>query len=386
MPPRHSVDQGLHRYSDGSWGVDCYIGARRHREKVGLKSAARRRLAELRAEFDSGVAPGSKRERKTIAQWIDGFYLARPRSAADTIYIDKWKKSIGSLYPEQWTFEALRSWAWAQWQAGVAISSIYRQMDPLRTVFSEIVRQEALESKANPMSRRRELGLPKPNNERDAYLRQADAPAARRELGERYWRYAEFAILTGMRLGNQAALTRADIDWDSRVVKLHRTKSGEKFFVQLSDRTLALLREQLDSHQSDWVFPRLDSKGVPTGPIERTWFRRRVWAPAFKRAGIKNLTWHDLRHTFATWLTQSGESLFVVQQLCDHQDHETTQRYAHHNDQQARDAVERLSSVMATALGESASVHKASITVKKSGQRWITLANSNSITVAFSEN
>ena len=67
---------------------------------------------------------------------------------------------------------------------------------------------------------------------------------------------------------------------------------------------------------------------------------------AMKRAGIKEFTIHDFRHTCASRLIQNGLSLYEVASILGHTDVQTTQRYAHLEcrdvSQRARDIVEAL--------------------------------------------
>ncbi len=49
--------------------------------------------------------------------------------------------------------------------------------------------------------------------------------------------------------------------------------------------------------------------------------------PARRRAGIRDLRFHDLRHAFATDLVRNGVELPVVQKSLGHSDVRTTQRY-----------------------------------------------------------
>jgi integrase len=45
---------------------------------------------------------------------------------------------------------------------------------------------------------------------------------------------------------------------------------------------------------------------------------RQWWTKAREEAGIENLRWHDLRHTFATRLMASSKNLKVVKEACGH--------------------------------------------------------------------
>lgn len=72
-------------------------------------------------------------------------------------------------------------------------------------------------------------------------------------------------------------------------------------------------------------------------PLRRSNFRRRVWAPALRRAGLPaSLRFHDLRHSYATWLVSDGVPVNMVQRVMGHQKASTTlDRYTHTPDDYA---------------------------------------------------
>jgi len=72
------------------------------------------------------------------------------------------------------------------------------------------------------------------------------------------------------------------------------------------------------------------------------WNLKREFANALRKAGITDFRFHDLRHTFATRLVQSGIDLYRVAKLLGHRDVSTTQRYAHHCPESLRSSVEML--------------------------------------------
>ncbi|MBN1271607.1 MAG: tyrosine-type recombinase/integrase [Candidatus Aminicenantes bacterium] len=66
---------------------------------------------------------------------------------------------------------------------------------------------------------------------------------------------------------------------------------------------------------------------------------RRVFETASRRAGIKGLTLHDIRHTFASRLVRAGVDLITVKDLLGHYSVKTTERYIHSNKEQKRKAL-----------------------------------------------
>ena len=66
------------------------------------------------------------------------------------------------------------------------------------------------------------------------------------------------------------------------------------------------------------------------------------FALACRKAGIVDVTWHTLRHTFASRLVNSGIDIVTVKELLGHSSISVTMRYAHTNIESKRAAVERL--------------------------------------------
>lgn len=152
------------------------------------------------------------------------------------------------------------------------------------------------------------------------------------------------ALRTGLRRGEVVGLQWDDVDLKQQVVKVRRSVSrahivspkGGNRDVPLSPRTVrALAKHRHDL--SKWVFCDPTNGGLLKEHRLRPPLRR-----ACKRAGIKEVGWHVLRHTFASHLVMKGVSLKVVQELLGHKDLKTTMRYAHLAPQVRRDAVTAL--------------------------------------------
>lgn len=128
------------------------------------------------------------------------------------------------------------------------------------------------------------------------------------------------ALKTGMRRGEIFHLKWDNIDFDFGFIDVLETKSGKARKIPFSDK----LREVFDSldRLSEYVFTNPKTL-KPYVDIKK------AWATALREADIKNLRFHDLRHTFATRLVEKGVPLPVVQELLGHAKISTTMRYAH---------------------------------------------------------
>lgn len=133
---------------------------------------------------------------------------------------------------------------------------------------------------------------------------------------------ARFSIYTGVRENNALGLEWSQIDMANSQAWLHpdTTKAGKGLAVPLSKDALAVLHRQQGEH-ARWVFPYGDK------PLVRT--SNHGWKSARVAAGLEDICWHDLRHTWASWHVQSGTPLNVLQELGGWADYKMVLRYAH---------------------------------------------------------
>lgn len=106
----------------------------------------------------------------------------------------------------------------------------------------------------------------------------------------------------------------------------------------LQERSKATSEER----QNDYVF--LNRKGHKVKEISNS-FDRVVSATGLNN-GItdprQKLTFHGLRHTYASWLVESGVSIYVVKEMLGHQSTAMSERYSHIGHNSMRDAVKTL--------------------------------------------
>jgi integrase len=163
--------------------------------------------------------------------------------------------------------------------------------------------------------------------ERDQFLSQCD------QDDEDFADAVLVACHTGLRLGELAGLTWEAVDFDRRVIAVrdtysfklkksfNRTKTHAKsIHLPMNDLLVRILvdrKGRMDSNEKV-VFP---------GQLLRTACCK--LQTRCRRYGIKEIRFHDLRHTFASCLAMAGVDLMVIKELMRHQSYQMTLRYAH---------------------------------------------------------
>lgn len=151
------------------------------------------------------------------------------------------------------------------------------------------------------------------------------------------------AVRTGLRYSELIALEWQDVDLGQRMLRVRQafvkghlgsTKSNRIRHVPLTHDAIAALKA-LGSNSVGLVF-QYDGRRVPY-TVAWEWLNRFC-----VRASIRHVSWHHLRHTFASQLVASGAPIRVVQELLGHAEIRMTMRYSHLNPQILRDAITRL--------------------------------------------
>jgi integrase len=144
-----------------------------------------------------------------------------------------------------------------------------------------------------------------------------------------------FAINTGLRTSDIFNLQWTEVDIEQKRLKKIVKKSSRPLSLPLNDAAFNVIERREGSQDGPYVF-----SNPMTG--EKLKDVKGALAAAVKRAGLKKVTWHQFRHTFASRLTRDGVDIVTVKELLGHSNISTTMRYAHSNDDAKRRAVERL--------------------------------------------
>ncbi len=129
------------------------------------------------------------------------------------------------------------------------------------------------------------------------------------------------------------------VDLDRRLITVARsfdktTKTQRIRRVPILDPLLPMLRQwkiRCAPSEGQWAFP--NRKGNMHAPRARVF--KEIYHRTLQRSGIgshhpsRHLTYHDLRHTFASLWVQNGGDLFRLQKILGHRDVHMTLRHAH---------------------------------------------------------
>ncbi len=142
----------------------------------------------------------------------------------------------------------------------------------------------------------------------------------------------KFYLLTGLRQEDGLRVTAANFDFKPGIATFLQHKTG-------THKTIAINRDLRP------LVKRMIARVGKREPIVQMHKSRLTanFANARDRAGLpKSITFHSLRHTFATWLAALGTDFKTLQELIGHRSQESTQIYVHGSDPNKRSAIRLL--------------------------------------------
>lgn len=155
------------------------------------------------------------------------------------------------------------------------------------------------------------------------------------------------AAFTGLRMGELLALRWGEVDFAAETIRVVRsfTIGGESSPKSGKPRSVPMVREvatalaRLGQREhftgdDDLVFAGVTGRHVDSKDV------RAEYKAALTRAGLRNLRFHDLRHTFGTRAVEQAESILELKEWMGHANVQTTMRYLHYKSK--ADAAQRL--------------------------------------------
>jgi integrase len=195
-------------------------------------------------------------------------------------------------------------------------ATVLRLLAPVKSVLRECVKWGWL-TEAPRMT------MPKVERSEPRHISRAQFETLYKELPAHLQAMARFSIETGQRYSAVAKLqwSAVDVKRKHAYISSATSKSKRPIALPLSDAALAVLKAQKGKHE---VYVFTDHKGrAPVGSVKTAWLK------AVKRAGLEGFRWHDMRHTWASWHTQSGTPPIALQELGGWASLAMVERYSH---------------------------------------------------------
>jgi integrase len=331
---------GLYKRKDSQfyWMTFKINGKKVHEStKTANKKLAERIHAKRLTEISEGRWFPNEAKRRTFEELRDRYMkeYAIPNKAHRTIEKDKCSfkrlsEFFGGCTLAEITPQKIANYKRLRRESGIKPATLARELELLRAALNIAVREwEWLE--VNPFWKVR-IEQPKGHKERWVTLKEQESlleasPAWLRDI-------ILFALNTGMRQDEILSLKWSQVDMLRRTVTLLETKNKEKRTIPLNQTALGLLRAKGKiRHISGYVFASEAGTKIHARNLLRAFYSAR------RKAGLEDVRFHDLRHTFATRLVQSGVDLYVVKELLGHKSLKMTMRYAHHYPESLRHGV-----------------------------------------------
>lgn len=354
----------------------------RHRKSFATQKEAKAALDEKRVAVRSGeyISPRSIPSFKDMAElWFENKKINAGKNGKPVkeTTLDHWQNHIdGYLTPafgdyrlDQLTTAAIEKRR-LEWRDEDKLSpiSVNKLLTTTTAIFNEAVRLGKI--KHNPASNAQRLGVgsveasEKENSEVRA--EEVYSPAELRRLIDGaevgFHRTMIFTVaMTGVRHGEALGLQWGDIDMVAGKITVRRTwpdkwreeepifyvpksKNGVREIPIAAELVQALKRWKLSCPVSKWdlVFPKRDGS-----PQDRKSVLRGGLYPAIRRAEVKKLDMHALRHTFASLLLSQGTPITEVSSYLGHADPQITLKvYSHWIPRTKTDSISRLTGMV----------------------------------------
>jgi len=332
---RESKKERNLKFIKGKWYVDFTFNKKRIRQFGGYtKEQARNTLAKMRIEklderlgFKKPAQPDidfdqfarefikiySKQNKKSWERDEFSLISLKPFFKGKTI------QDIGPEFVERYK---------AKRKTEVSPATVNRDLAFLKTMFKKAVEWGRLES--SPVTNVKKFKEP---NSKERTLNASEMARLIDAATNHLEPILIIALNTGMRRGEILSLKWENVNLSKRCIHIEDSKSGRSRDVPMN----GLVVEAMSSIRQDSVYVFYNpTTGEPIKDIKT------AFKTACKKAEIKGLRFHDLRHTAATRMVEAGVDLVTVSKILGHSSIQMTMRYAHPTPGNMRLAVEKL--------------------------------------------
>lgn len=358
----------------GVWWVFISRNGRRTSRKVGSEKAALEVARKIEAKLTLGET--FLQEKKPSVPLLEDYYqrfkktyMRTLKESSQETYHSSFKNHIlpklGGLCLDEIDRALMEEFTTALVEKNLAKDSITMILSPLGVLYTDAIEKKIVRD--NPTLRLRKLYRQAPKRHEEIEPLSPEESLLFLQTAQQhtptYYPLFLLALHAGLRSGEIAGLQWKDIDWNGKYLKVRRaivrrrlttvkTRHGRRR-VDLSDDLIGTLADLRKTTQETWL--KKGSNTIPEwvfanrygGWVEMSNVKQKNFKNVLRKAGLRSLRFHDLRHSFASLLLANGAPITYVSNQLGHANSQITLKvYAHWiPDQNQRNAVNQLPSL-----------------------------------------
>ena len=269
-----------------------------------------------------------------LSQFFNIFIGIKAQEAAQAT-VEKYKQAIkrfidviGDKQLKDYTFLDVEKFKFLEKQRGVKNSTVNIWLRHIKAVFNYAINTGEIE---NPLVIKQFREIERP-------VREIPKSVITRLLNTADKKFEDLLVVafnTGMRRGELFSLKCENIDFEKGLITLYpyQTKVKRVRYIPVSDRVLEILSKYCEGKRKNQrVFDFLKNPNSITHKFKRL----------KKKAGIKKVRFHDIRHTYALALVKNGFDISEIQQILGHSTIITTKKYLRFREEYLREKLRNL--------------------------------------------
>ncbi|MCA9452559.1 MAG: site-specific integrase [Nitrospira sp.] len=300
------------------------------------KAQAEKRLIDRRKEAMEGILPTQTFKPVSLGDFFADYlkHVGHQRSVETKEYhVTHFKRILGNPPIHTLTVKVLEDYRQQRRSEGVGPATINKELATIKHALTKAVAWKMVRKEI-----RQDLRDVQKDKEPPGRLRYLEDEQEARKILEHcrgsFKALVMTTLYTGMRRGEVLSLTWEQVDLKQGVIRLTHTKNGEARDIPINETVRSVLEGLRTRIDVSWVFH--DEEGHQFKDTRK----RFEWA--CKQAKITDFHFHDLRHTFASWLVMRGTPIVTVGELLGHKSLAMTMRYAHLSPAHKAEAVRSL--------------------------------------------
>ncbi len=324
----------------GTWIVELFDGANRWQSiayrDITNKRDAERRLALLVGDRERGMLRlPRRRNMPTLAEYCKQYLESAKNDKENTLYAKKRAVKALTKHLGRYKIDRITKFIIEKYRIdrknedSVNDATLNLDVNILSNICKRAIDEGIIDK--NPCS---EIKRYKIEQKRDRVLTGDEIANIFDKLKGKDRLMVLIGLFGGLRLGEVLALESSNIDFSKDVITFVQTKTGKLISVPISNFLAQELKEYKENCTDEYLFESGEINHSLV--VKYSYYFKKL----FKNLGIDCFTYHNLRHCFSTFQSDSGSDAFTTQSLLGHSSLSMTARYTHKQIEAKRNAIE----------------------------------------------